>query len=205
MDQSAKAQLDEKLVNGDLTTEEYQQAIQGLVAQAAVVEAPKTTAALNSSPPPLPAHRALSPLADTNDEPFAISKQSFRFLVLIAGGASVLGTVAGLIYGSSLPPGIDEYLSKSTGIQSPGSTALAVVALFALIPAYIWSLIGLWRFRSSARRLLVIVMLVGYAMALFSPASVVSGLELLLVDTGAMATACVLTLAYWGPAKQWFA
>lgn len=205
MDQSAKAQLDEKLVNGELTTEEYQQAIQRLVAQATAVAAQASVAEIKSFPPPLPASRTLSPLAVSNDEPFAISQQSFRFLVLIAGGASVLGTVAGLIYGSSLPPEIDEYLSKSTGIQSPSFTALAVVALFALIPAYIWSLIGLWRFRASARRVLGIVMMIGYAMALFSPASVVSGLELLLVDAGAMATACALTLAYWGPAKQWFA
>ena len=205
MDQNAKALLDEKLVNGELTTEAYQQAIHRLVAQATVVAAPETTAAIKSSPPPLPASRTSSPLAATNDEPFAISQRSFRFLVLIAGCAGALGIVAGLVYGSSLPPEIEEYLAQNTGSQSPGFNAFSAVVLFAFIPTYIWSLIGLWRFRSSARRLLVIALLAGYAIALFSPASVVSGLQLLLFDTGAMATACVLTLAYWGPAKQWFA
>lgn len=205
MDQSAKAQLDEKLVNGDLTTEDYQQAIQGLVAQTAAATVQATEVAHNVAPPPLPTNRRLSPLVASKDEPFTISRFSFRFLVLIAGGTSILGTLAGFLYGSSLPPEIGEYLANNTGVSAPAFTTLALVALIVLIPTYAWSLIGLWNFRSSARPLLVIVMLVGYATALFSPASVVSGLELLLVDTGAMATACVLTLAYWGPAKQWFA
>lgn len=205
MDQNAKALLDEKLVNGELTTEAYQQAIHRLVAQATVVALPETTAAIKSSLPPLPASRTSSPLSATDDEPFAITQRSFRCLVLIAGCAGVFGIVAGLVYGSSLPPEIEEYLAQNTGNQSPGFNAFSAVVLFAFIPTYIWSLIGLWRFRSSARRLLVIAMLVGYAIALFSPASVVSGLQLLLFDAGAMATACVLTLAYWGPAKQWFA
>ncbi|MDB6006477.1 MAG: hypothetical protein JWR15_3464 [Prosthecobacter sp.] len=204
MDQNAKALLDEKLVTGEITTDEYREAVQRLIAPRAVVTAPEIVGAIMSSPPPLPASRTWSPLAASKDEPFAISQHSFRFLVLIAGCAGVLGIVAGLVYGSSLPPEIDEYLSKSTGVQSTGFTVFSAVVLFAFIPAYIWSLIGLWRFRSSARRLLVIAMLVGYVIALFSPASVVSGLELVLFDTGAIATACVLTLAYWGPAKQWF-
>lgn len=191
-----KKRLDERLVSGEISPDEYAQAVRELMTSG--------TDLISEANPPAPQSSSISPAIE-HQAPFEITQSTFRTMVVVAGLTGVLGILVSFLYGKSLPPEIDEYLSANTGMQGPGFAAFGAVAFVVLLPAYLWSLYGMWKLRSSARRLLLIVTVVGYGLLPFCPASVVSGLEQLLGDIGAMATSSILTLAYWGKPKGWFA
>lgn len=138
-------------------------------------------------------------------EPFALTKFSYRLMIILSFALGVLSPVASEIYGAGLPVEINDYLSQNTGMHLGGAETLFVLAIVAVLAvAYLWSLVALLRFKKYSIKLNLLTYFMLLLMFPFFPASVNGGVSFGLDSLSTVLSGAVIALAYWSPAKHWF-
>ncbi|ELB3894087.1 MULTISPECIES: hypothetical protein [Morganellaceae] len=133
------------------------------------------------------------------------STSLFRF-VLIAGLIfAIVGVVAGISLSDTLPTILQDYLAQTEGEDISNGEAifflLAMLAVLLLLPI---STIGLWKFKSWARTLYVVITV---AFIPFYPAIgpvVMNGWEAMFSDIALMLEGILLAMMFSGEVSQKF-
>jgi len=129
----------------------------------------------------------------------------FRF-VLIAGLIfTIIGIVAGISLSDTLPALLQEYLAQmeSKDISSGGAifVLLAMLAVFLLLPI---STIGLWKFKSWARTLYVVITVAFIPFYPIVGPVVMNGWEAMFSDIALILEGVLLAMMFTGEVSQNF-
>ncbi len=135
----------------------------------------------------------------------AITKRQFRVLLTFFIVALIASAVAGFLDSRLLPQPLLDYQKSQRGV--PPKASDLVIFLFGIpgLIAGIVSIIGLYRFWPSARRVSVAVWVYSLVWMAFSPGPVLSNaVSGAFSQCAALVAGAVLAIIYFSPAADWF-
>lgn len=133
-----------------------------------------------------------------------ITKQQFRGLLTVAVAASLLGVVVSVVWEPWLPELLRNYLEQELNEDLNAKDIALITVAIPLLTAWIYSIVGLYRFWPSAPSLTTTVWAIGFVLQAFCAPQVQTGLATSLFEFGALAIGAILAIAYLTTAREWF-
>jgi hypothetical protein len=151
-------------------------------------------------PPPVPTKFITKPV----NEPFPLTRTSFKQMIIACVTCVILSVISALFYSNDVPGEITEYLDTHTGIQIPGLNSLLMPLSLTILVAQIWAFVSLYKLKSHSRQLLIGTYAAGWLLTAVLPGSVSGGISSIFADAANIMCGSIIALSYWSPAKNWF-